>query len=145
MYPYDNYPYNPYNMYQQPQNNMQMTGMQQRQPQQQAQARPDIEVVPVQMLQQVEQVQVQPGGRKLVMVQNEPVISMRAADNMGLVTTDYYQLVKFSPNASPVVTDPCAKYVTEDQLEARLNALIASLKPAETQATAKNTQKGDAQ
>lgn len=144
MYPYDNYPYNPYNMYQQPQNNMQMTGMQQ-QPQQQATARPDIEVVPVQMLQQVEQVQVQPGGRKLVMVQNEPVIAMRAADNMGLVTTDYYQLVKFSPNASPPVSEPGAKYVTEEQLESRLSALIASLQKSAAKVPANNTQKGDAQ
>lgn len=53
-----------------------------------AQAPGGMEVVPVSLIQQVEQVQVQPGQRKMVLVQNEPVIASRSADNMGLVTTD---------------------------------------------------------
>ena len=87
-----------------------------------------MEVATVQTLQQVEQVQMQPGQRKLIMVQNEPVIAARSADNMGLVTTEYYKLEKFDPSAVP--TSPSAKYITEEQLEARLSAFAETLKPA---------------
>ena len=73
-----------------------------------------MEVIPVQTIQQVEQVQIQPGQRKLVMVQNEPVIASRAADNMGLVTTEYYKLEKFTPGtATPQPTE----YVTRQEFE----------------------------
>lgn len=138
MYPYDSIPYpDPYSRCMYP-----GAGMQQPQPPQ----RSGIEVVPVQTLQQVEQVQVQPGTRKLIMVQNEPVVAMRVADNMGLVTTDYYQLQKFSPSSMPVSSSE--RYVTEEQLEARLQAFVDSLRqPAvapEDRATQRknNSQKG---
>lgn len=65
-----------------------------------------LDIVTVQTVQQVDQVQVNPAQRRLVMVQNEPVVAMRSADNMGIVTTEYYQLVKFDPmtrtNVQPV-------------------------------------------
>lgn len=87
-----------------------------------------MEVIPVQTIQQVEQVQVQPGQRKMVLVQNEPVIANRTADSMGLVTTDYFSLERFDPNAiaAPV---PTVNYVTPEQLEERLAAFADSLKP----------------
>ena len=44
---------------------------------------------------QVEQVSVQPGQKAWIMVQNAPVFALRTADNMGLVTTDYYKFEKF--------------------------------------------------
>ena len=58
-------------------------------------------VMQVSTTKQVEQVQVQPGGKALVLVANEPVIAMRMADNMGLTTTDYYHISKFDPDATP--------------------------------------------
>lgn len=94
----------------------------------QQQSTPNMEVVPVPTIQQVEQVGLQPGQRKMVMVQNEPVIAARYADNMGLVTTEYYKLEKFVPGAPSTLQ--AANYITEEQLEARLSALIDSLKPA---------------
>lgn len=87
-----------------------------------------MEVVPVQTIQQVEQVQVQPGQRKMILVQNEPVVAARSADNMGLVTTEYYQLTKFDPHAMPVAPQMPEKYITEEQLEARLATFAESLK-----------------
>lgn len=42
-----------------------------------------LDIVTVQTVQQVDQVQVNPAQRRLVMVQNEPVVAMRSADNMG--------------------------------------------------------------
>ena len=87
-----------------------------------AQATVGMEVVPVSLIQQVEQVQVQPGQRKMVLVQNEPVIASRSADNMGLVTTEYYRLEKFIPcaSAAPQMGD----YVTRQEF----NAFVESIK-----------------
>lgn len=87
-----------------------------------------MEVIPVQTVQQVEQVQVQPGQRKMVLVQNEPIIANRTADSMGLVTTDYFRLERFDPNAIPAQA-PAQNYVTVEQLEERLSAFADSLKP----------------
>lgn len=89
-----------------------------------------MEVVPVQTIQQVEQVQVQPGQRKMVLVQNEPVIASRSADNMGLVATDYFRLEKFDPHAVSPAAASSANYVTPEQLEERLAAFAESIKPA---------------
>lgn len=129
MYPYDyNYPFDPYSgAYQQrqpqPPQNMQNNS-------QPAHVNNSPELVYVQTRQQVEQVQLQPGFRKIIMVQNEPVIAMRVADNMGLVTTDYYNLVKIEPVAPAIAPETNVKYVTEEQLENRLTALVDALQKA---------------
>lgn len=104
---------------------MQSPGMMQNnaQPQQNT-----MEVIPVQTVRQVEQVQVQPGQRKMVLVQNEPIIANRTADSMGLVTTDYFRLERFDPNAITAQA-PTQNYVTAEQLEERLSAFADSLKP----------------
>jgi hypothetical protein len=69
-----------------------------------------MEVVPVPTIQQV------------VMVQNEPVIAARYADNMGLVTTEFYRLEKYDPHA--VQGEP-VEYVTRKEFE----EFVAGLKP----------------
>lgn len=112
----------------------QMQGMQQTTGMMQNNVQPQqntMEVIPVQTIQQVEQVQVQPGQRKMVLVQNEPVIANRTADSMGLVTTDYFRLERFDPNAIPAQS-PAANYVTVEQLEERLSSFADSLKPTKT-------------
>lgn len=83
------------------------------------------ELVPVQTVDQVEQVQVQPGQRRIVMVQNEPVIAARIADNMGLVTTQYYQLTPYDPHAVSS-TATAQNYITEEQFDQRLEKRLAS-------------------
>lgn len=112
-----------------PMQSMQMPGMTQNGSQPPQNAPHGMEVIPVQTIQQVEQVQVQPGQRKMVLVQNEPVIAARSADNMGLVSTDYFHLERFDPKAA-VPAAPAANYVTPEQLEERLTAFAESLKPA---------------
>lgn len=104
MYPYDfnnnfgNFNnFNPYAMGNFGQNNNNY-GQQMQQPQAQQQVG-GLDIVTVQNVQQVEQVQVGPAQRRLIMVQNEPVVAMRVTDNMGIATTEYYQLVKFDPTA----------------------------------------------
>lgn len=81
------------------------------------------ELVTVQTVVQVEQVGLQPGQRKIVMVQNEPVIASRYADNMGLVATEYYHLEKFDPAAA---APPAVEYVTRKEF----TEFVESLKPA---------------
>lgn len=80
-----------------------------------------------QTIKQVEQVSVQPGQKAWIMVQNEQVFALRTADNMGLITTDYYRFEKFDPSAAPA--EPAPAYVTVDQLEERLAAFADNLKP----------------
>jgi hypothetical protein len=92
-----------------------------------------MEVVSVQNVSQVEQISVQPGQRRLVMVQNEPVIAARVADQMGLVSTEYYQLVKFTPttgSAVPVSGD--SEFITRKEF----NEFVAKI----TQNTGKETE-----
>lgn len=84
--------------------------------------------VMAQTIKQVEQVSVQPGQKAWIMVQNEPVFALRTADNMGLITTDYYRFEKIDPSAARI--ESAAAYVTAEQLEERLTAFAESLKPA---------------
>jgi hypothetical protein len=90
------------------------------QPQQQVpQSGPDWIMAP--SVKQVEQVSVQPGQKAWVMVQNDAVFALRTADNMGLVTTDYYRFEKFDPEA---VAGPAPQYVTREEFD----AFVATLK-----------------
>ena len=56
------------------------------------------------------------------MVQNDPVIAARYADNMGLVTTEYYRLEKFVPGAS--VAPQAGDFVTRKEFNDFVNSLI---------------------
>lgn len=140
-------PYNPYG-YLFPQNGQQqpfMPGMQQgmqssmQQPmqspiqaQQQANSSPVVMQVP--SIKQVEQAPVQPGGKALVLVANEPVIAMRTADNMGLTTTDYYHIEKFYPDAAAPA--PAGDFVPRAEFNQTIQTLLQQIqqlqKPAIT-------------
>ena len=134
MYEYNPYGFNSFNPY--AFNNQQMPPQMSQQMQQMGNAQQtmtsaqnDMSISYVQTIQQVEQVQVQPNQRRLILVQNEPVVAMRVADGMGLTTTEYYKLTKFNPSADVVnIVNESGKYVTEEQLEERLKILLDSLK-----------------
>lgn len=112
-------------------------GMQQNGFQAAQNAQQTMEVVPVQTIQQVEQIGLQPGQRKMVMVQNDAVVALRVADPVsGLVDTKYFNLVEFDPHAVQTQVAP-VNYVTADQLEERLAAFADSLKPARAKKDAK--------
>ena len=114
--PYNPYlPYNPYGlmypdaMAQANQQNMYAPAVNPSQPKQSG---PDWIQVPT--VKHVEQVQVQPGSKAWVMVQNEPVFALRVADQMGLVNTDYYRFEKIDPaSTQPATSD----YVTRAEFE----------------------------
>lgn len=87
-----NQPFNPYGFqpgYQ--------TGFQQPMSPMQAQRPPEITVAQVATVDQVEQVQMMPGDRKIILVQNAPIIAIRIADQMGLVQTEYRRTEVFDP------------------------------------------------
>lgn len=80
-------------------------------------------VLQVATIKQVEQAPVQPGGKALVLVANEPVIAMRTADNMGLTTTDYYHIERFDPEAQAAA--PVGDYVTRAEFMQFVESLKA--------------------
>lgn len=95
---------------------------------QQAPAQTGPDWIMVNDLKQVEQVSVPAGGKAWVMLNNAPVFALRTADNMGLITTDYYRFEKYDPASAQ--GEPAASYVTAEQLEERLAAFADSLKPS---------------
>lgn len=66
----------------------------------------------------VESVSVQPGWKAWVMAQNEPVFALRAANQLGLVTTEYYKFERYDPNTQPTAAamQP-GDYVTRKEFE----------------------------
>ena len=72
------------------------------------------ELITVPTVDQIEKVSLQPGRKYMVMAQNEPVFALRAADNMGLVTTDYYRFEKIEPGED---TAPPVEYVTRKEFD----------------------------
>lgn len=105
----------------------QVPGVGAAQPQQSSNGYPV--VLQVATVKQVEQAQVPPGGKALVLVANEPVIAMRTADSMGLTTTDYYHIEKFDPDVQ-VAHTTSGDYVTRAEFNQFVNSLRA---PAETE------------
>nr|DAL43859.1 MAG TPA_asm: hypothetical protein [Caudoviricetes sp.] len=97
---YNPYAFNPYNQ----QYLMQQQQMQQIQQMQQSQPEskvPGITVVQVPTIDHVEQIQMLPGERKIVLVQNNPdFLAIRVADNAGFVNTEYRMSQVFDPKAA---------------------------------------------
>lgn len=142
-------PYNPYGYIfpgqQMPQTGPQMTQtgsfmqsginvpLQQQSPQNAAPA-----VLQVATVKQVEQAPVQPGGKALVLVANEPVIAMRTADSMGLTTTDYYHIERFDPDAAS--TAPTGDYVTRAEFQQALASIAQQMQKTTPDTPAANEQ-----
>lgn len=82
----------------------------------------NLEWIPVPNVKQVEQVSVQPGAKAWVMVQNEPIFALRSADNMGLITTDYYRFEKIDPSVMATTTTS-PDYVTRAEFQQFVESL----------------------
>lgn len=121
---YNPMPYNPY-MAQQFQQAFQQP-MQTAQPMQPA--KPDITVAQVATINQVEQVQMLPGERKIILVQNAPVMAIRIADQMGLVQTEYRKTETFDPHAQQTAqAQEYAPLAVVQQMQAQMQALANEL------------------
>lgn len=118
-----NQPFNPYGFqpgYQ--------TGFQQPMSPMQAQRPPEITVAQVATVDQVEQVQMMPGDRKIILVQNAPIIAIRIADQMGLVQTEYRRTEVFDPRTQQ--QKPAQEYAPMAlvlQMQEQLQAITGEL------------------
>lgn len=120
-------PYNPY-MAQQFQQAFQQPMQAAQQMQQQQPARPEITVAQVATMEQVEQVQMLPGERKIILVQNVPVIAIRVADQMGLVQTEYRKTETFDPHAQQTAqAQEYAPLSVVQQMQAQMQTLAEEL------------------
>lgn len=127
IYPNQQNLFTPQNMNQPMQQHQQQTPQLQQAPQN----NPMPSVYQVSTVNQVEQVQITPGSKALVMVQNEPVIAMRVADNMGVTLTEYYKIEKFDPSQKQNQAN--ADYLTR----AEFNEFVASLSKPTKQSKSK--------
>lgn len=118
-------PYSPSQPFPVGQGNLYQTN--QQMPSQSQQSGPDWIMAP--SVKQVEQVGVQPGQKAWIMVQNEPVFALRTADQMGLVTTDYYRFEKIDPNTAGASSN--TDYITRQEFD----AFVESLKGGEKENT----------
>lgn len=97
------------------------------QPQQQPQV-PAFSVGQVATIEQVEQIQLQPNERKIILVQSQPVIAMRSADAMGLVSTRFYNLTEYNPNQQKNATQTeFAPMSDVQELKAKFSELAQQL------------------
>lgn len=85
----------------------------------------------------VEQVNVMAGQKAWVMVQNEPVFALRVADNMGLVSTEYYKFEKYNPRQ--VLQEVEKNYVTKDEMNMAIEKAIREMKDYEQSIISKST------
>lgn len=121
-------PYNPYG-YLFPQNGQQQPFMPQNMMQSPVQYQPQeprITVAQVPTIEHVEQVQMAPNDRKIVLIQNNPdVMAIRVADNAGFVSTEYRRSQIFDPKSET----PQVQYAPY-QAVAKLQKEVEELKKA---------------
>lgn len=74
----------------------------------------------------VDKVVAQAGETRWIMVQNDAVIAVKKANAVGYATTEYYRLSEFDPAAMQTPAPGC-NYVTEQQMEERINAAVSQV------------------
>ena len=74
----------------------------------------------------VDKVVAQAGETRWIMVQNDAVIAVKKANAGGYATTEYYRLSEFDPAAMQTPAPGC-NYVTEQQMEERINAAVSQV------------------
>lgn len=65
----------------------------------------------------VNNVQVQPGGKAWIMLTNDPVFVVKSADSMGMTTTEAYKFEKYEPE------DTTPQYVTKSEFMEFVNEI----------------------
>lgn len=86
-----------------------------------------ITVGQVATIEQVEQVQLMPGEKKIILVQNAPIMAIRIADQMGLVQTEYRKLEAFDPRQAQPVQTEYAPLSEVEQLKSQMKQLYNEL------------------
>lgn len=86
-----------------------------------------ITVGQVATIEQVEQVQLMPGEKKIILVQNAPIMAIRIADQMGLVQTEYRKLEAFDPRQTQPAQTEYAPLAEVEQLKSQMKQLYNEL------------------
>ena len=98
-----------------------------------------ITVVQVPTVDHVEQVQMLPGERKIVLVQNNPdFMAIRVADNAGFVSTEYRMTQVFDPKSTQQQVQ-YAPMETVMQLKNELDEIKKALEGKDAKSTSRNT------
>lgn len=138
---YNPYAFNPYNQ-QYLMQQQQMQQMQQVQPESKV---PGITVVQVPTIDHVEQIQMLPGERKIVLVQNNPdFLAIRVADNAGFVNTEYRMSKVFDPKAAQQQQQ--VQYAPLDsvvQLKKELDDLKKMMEGKDAKSTSRNAARSE--
>ena len=94
---------------------------------------PSMDWIRVPNLQDIDQVTVQPGQTAWVMAQNTNVFAVRSADQMGIISTRYFQFAEFDPRAADQQKQAEweLKQSNFEQRLARLEAIFDGTEPAE--------------
>lgn len=133
--PYQMNPYQPYPP--QPQQ------MQNAQALQQGMKMSGITVVQVPTVDHVEQVQMLPGERKIVLVQNNPdFMAIRVADNAGFVNTEYRMTQVFDPKSTQQQVQ-YAPMETVMQLKNELDEIKKALEGKDAKSTSRNAARSE--
>lgn len=133
--PYQMNPYQPYPP--QPQQ------MQNTQTLQQGMKVSGITVVQVPTIDHVEQVQMFPGERKIVLVQNNPdFMAIRVADNAGFVNTEYRITQVFDPKSTQQQVQ-YAPMETVVQLKNELDEIKKALEGKDAKSTSRNAARSE--
>lgn len=139
---YNPYAFNPYNQQylMQQQQMQQIQQMQQPQPESKV---PGITVVQVPTIDHVEQIQMLPGERKIVLVQNNPdFMAIRVADNAGFVSTEYRMTQVFNPKSTQQQVQ-YAPMETVVQLKNELDEIKKALEGKDAKSTSRNAARSE--
>ena len=94
---------------------------------------PSMDWIRVPNLQDIDQVTVQPGQTAWVMAQNTNVFAVRSADQMGIISTRYFQFSEFDPRGADQQKQAEweLKQSNFEQRLRRLEAIFDGTEPAE--------------
>lgn len=99
----------------------------------------NVDWITVQTIEQVENVNVQPGTKSWIMVQNVPVFALRVADQMGLVSTEFYKFEKYIPED----IEKSTSFVTKEEMKKAIDDAIKEVKNESTTRQVKSSQKNE--
>lgn len=119
---YNQYPFSSIQQQMQQQNSFVPQAVMQTSMQYQTQE-PRITVAQVPTIEHVEQVQMSPNDRKIILIQNDPdVMAIRVADNAGFVSTEYRRSKVFDPKSNSQQVQ-YAPYQTVEKLREEIEEL----------------------
>lgn len=96
--------------------------------------------VQVSTIQNINQIGVEPGGKRWVMVQEQPVFAFLSADEMGLISKRYFKFFEFDPEKEAAETESAVGYATKEEvqeLREMIESMNVSSKPAYNSKTSK--------